>query len=159
MPQSVSYLWQRTLRQSVSAEEPPFVRIDPTPRLREHTDLLRRTLRFAASMLAKTPRLPARIFRFRSLSRRSLPGTIRRKSRMTCTSSKQACGNKATNCSFGRFKTGSNIPVPLFIPPIIAGHNTTQITDDMYLIKTGMRKQGDKLQFWTLLNHSYTPDS
>ena len=43
--------------------------------------------------------------------------------------------------------TGSNIPVPLFIPPIIAGHNTTQITDDMYLIKTGMRKQGDKLQF------------
>ena len=55
--------------------------------------------------------------------------------------------------------TGSNIPVPLFIPPIIAGHNTTQITDDMYLIKTGMRKQGDKLQFWTLQNHSYTPDS
>ena len=37
-------------------------------------------------------------------SRRSLPGTIRHKSRMTCTSSKQACGNKATNCSFGRFK-------------------------------------------------------
>ena len=107
MPQSVSYLWQRTLRQSASAEEPPFVRIDPTPRLREHTDLPRRTLRFAASMLAKTPR----------------------------------------------------IPVPLFIPPIIAGHNTTQITDDMYLIKTGMRKQGDKLQFWTLQNHSYTPDS
>lgn len=29
----------------------------------------------------------------------------------------------------------------------------------MYLIKTGMRKQGDKLQFWTLQNHSYTPDS
>ena len=104
MPQSVSYLWQRTLRQSASAEEPPFVRIDPTPRLREHTDVPRRTLRFAASMLAKTPRLPARIFRFRSLSRRSLPGTIRRKSRMTCTSSKQACVNKATNCSFGRFK-------------------------------------------------------
>ena len=49
--------------------------------------------------------------------------------------------------------------MPIFIPPIIAGHNTTQVTNDMYLIKTGMRKQGDKLQFWTLQNHSYTPDS
>lgn len=37
--------------------------------------------------------------------------------------------------------------------------DTTQVTNDMYLIKTGMRKQGDKLQFWTLQNHSYTPDS
>ena len=40
--------------------------------------------------------------------------------------------------------------MPIFIPPIIAGHNTTQVTNDMYLIKTGMRKQDDKLQFWTL---------
>ncbi|MFR5390428.1 surface-adhesin E family protein [Parasutterella sp.] len=54
---------------------------------------------------------------------------------------------------------GSNVPMPIFIPPIIAGHNTIQVTNDMYLIKTGMRKQGDKLQFWTLQNHSYTPDS
>lgn len=54
---------------------------------------------------------------------------------------------------------GSSVPMPIFIPPIIAGHNTTQVTNDMYLIKTGMRKQGDKLQFWTLQNHSYTPDS
>lgn len=54
---------------------------------------------------------------------------------------------------------GPNVPMPIFIPPIIAGHNTTQVTNDMYLIKTGMRKQGDKLQFWTLQNHSYTPDS
>jgi len=53
----------------------------------------------------------------------------------------------------------SSVPMPIFIPPIIAGHNTTQVTNDMYLIKTGMRKQGDKLQFWTLQNHSYTPDS
>lgn len=36
---------------------------------------------------------------------------------------------------------GSNIPGPLFIPPIIAGHNTTQVTNDMYLIKTGMRNK------------------
>lgn len=54
---------------------------------------------------------------------------------------------------------GSNIPVPLFIPPIIAGHNTVKISDTLYLIKTGIQRKKDNVLFWTLQNHSYTPDS
>lgn len=56
-------------------------------------------------MLVKTPRLPAQVFRCLFSFRRLLQDTTRHRLRMICTSSKPACGNKATSCSSGRFKT------------------------------------------------------
>lgn len=46
-----------------------------------------------------------------------------------------------------------------FIPPVIGQQNLIKIFDGFYVIKTGIRRKGDEVYFWTMQNHGFIPDS
>lgn len=49
--------------------------------------------------------------------------------------------------------------MPIFIPPVIGQQNLIKIFDGFYVIKTGIRRKGDEVYFWTMQNHGFIPDS
>lgn len=56
-------------------------------------------------------------------------------------------------------QSGSAVPMPIFIPPVIGQQNLIKIFDGFYVIKTGIRRKGDEVYFWTMQNHGFIPDS
>lgn len=56
-------------------------------------------------------------------------------------------------------QSGSAAPMPIFIPPVIGRQNLIKIADGFYVIKTGIRRKGDEVYFWTMQNRGFIPDS
>lgn len=45
--------------------------------------------------------------------------------------------------------------MPIFVPPVLGTNNLIKVSDDFYLIKTGVRRTEKSVTFWTLRNKEF----
>lgn len=53
---------------------------------------------------------------------------------------------------------GTAPAMPLFIPPILGTNNLEKLTEELYFVKTGVRRKNDEVTFW-MLNNKVNKDS